>query len=55
MADISLTPAMRQNLLSLKATSRLMDKTQIRLASGRKVNTALDSPVAFFTALGLTN
>jgi flagellin-like hook-associated protein FlgL len=55
MADITLTPAMRANLLSLTATARLMDKTQGRIATGRKVNTALDDPTAFFTALGLTN
>ena len=55
MSDISLTPAMRQNLLSLQATTRLMDMTQTRIATGRKVNTALDSPTAYFTALGLSN
>jgi len=43
----------RQNLLSLQSTADLLAATQGRLASGKKVNSALDNPVNFFTASGL--
>jgi flagellin-like hook-associated protein FlgL len=46
---------MRQNLVSLQKTNSLMELTQTRLASGKKVNTALDDPVKYFAALGHTN
>jgi len=49
---ISLTAGMRQNLFQLQSTSNLMEKTQVRLATGKKVNSALDDPVAFFAAQG---
>ena len=50
LSDISLTSGMRSNLLSLQNTSELLDRTQNRLATGKKVNTAIDSPVSFFAA-----
>ena len=53
--NITLTSGMRQNLVSLQKTNSLMELTQTRLASGKKVNTALDDPVKFFAALGHTN
>jgi flagellin len=53
MADISLSKAVRSNLLSLKGTADMMAKTQERLATGNKVNSALDNPTNFFTASGL--
>lgn len=55
MADIVLTPALRNNLLSLQNTQRLIDVTQQRLATGLKVNSALDSPQNFFAAQALNN
>ncbi len=55
MADITLTAAMRANLLQLQQTASLMDTTQTRISTGKKVNTALDDPNAFFTAKGLTD
>jgi len=54
MENITLTSGMRQNLFSLQQTTKLMEKTQVRLASGKKVNTALDDPIAFFAAQGHT-
>jgi len=48
--DISLTAGMRSNLVSLQGTVDLLNRTQGRLASGKKVNTALDNPINFFTA-----
>eukprot|EP01013_Petalomonas_cantuscygni_P007964 TRINITY_DN20673_c0_g1_i1.p1 TRINITY_DN20673_c0_g1~~TRINITY_DN20673_c0_g1_i1.p1 ORF type:complete len:504 (-),score=139.84 TRINITY_DN20673_c0_g1_i1:12-1484(-) len=55
MADISLSKAVRSNLLSLKGTADMMASTQNRLATGNKVNSALDNPSSWFTAKGLTN
>src|SRR5689334_8594666 len=53
MSDIVLTAAVRQNLLSLQGTADLLSKTQTRLATGKKVNSALDNPTNYFTAAGL--
>jgi flagellin-like hook-associated protein FlgL len=53
MSGIVLSAAVRQNLLSLQSTADLLSTTQNRLASGKKVNTALDNPTNFFTAAGL--
>mgnify|MGYP005838517509 CR=1 FL=1 len=50
MAAISLTAQMTTNLLSLQNTSKLLGITQERLATGKKVNSAIDDPVAFFDA-----
>jgi flagellin-like hook-associated protein FlgL len=47
---INLTAGMRANLFSLQQTSRDFEVTQKRLATGLKVNTALDDPINFFTA-----
>lgn len=48
--DISLTAAMRTNLISLQGTVNLLSRTQERLSTGKKVNTALDNPINFFTS-----
>ena len=53
--EISLTAAMRANLLSLQQTNDLMGMTQFRLATGKKVNSALDNPASFFAAQALSN
>jgi len=53
-SDISLTAAMRSNLLSLQQTSENVSLTQGRLATGKKVNTALDNPTNFFVAAAHT-
>jgi flagellin-like hook-associated protein FlgL len=53
MSDIVLSASVRQNLLSLQSTADLLSTTQTRLATGKKVNTALDNPTNFFTAAGL--
>lgn len=44
---------MNNNLLALQNTQKLMDMTQERLATGLKVNSAIDNPSAYFTAQGL--
>jgi flagellin-like hook-associated protein FlgL len=55
MSDIVLTPGIRSNLLQLQRTADLITITQTRLATGKRVNTALDDPINFFTAQGLAN
>src|ERR1700731_425432 len=55
MSGIVLSAAVRQNLLSLQSTADLLATTQNRLASGKKVNSALDNPTNYFTAQGLDN
>jgi flagellin-like hook-associated protein FlgL len=45
---------MRSNLLSLQGTVDLLNRTQNRLSSGKKVNTAIDNPVSFFASQALT-
>ena len=54
-SDVSLSKAVRTNLLSLQNTATMMDKTQNRLATGNKVNSALDNPSSFFTASALNS
>jgi flagellin-like hook-associated protein FlgL len=50
--QINLTAGMRANLFSLQQTAKLMELTQQRLSTGKKVNSALDDPVTYFAALG---
>ena len=53
LSNITLSSSVRQNLLSLQDTASLLSTTQTRLATGKKVNSALDNPTNFFTASGL--
>jgi flagellin len=55
MGDITLSAGVRQNLLSLQNTASLMALTQNRLATGKKVNSALDNPSNFFTSQSLSD
>ena len=55
MSGIILSAAVRQNLLSLQSTATLLATTQNDLATGLKVNSALDNPTNYFTAQGLNN
>ncbi len=55
MADVTLSSAVRTNLLSLQNTSTLLEETQTRLATGLRVNSALDDPSAFFTSSSLNS
>jgi flagellin-like hook-associated protein FlgL len=54
-SNIALSASVRQNLLSLQSTAQLMSSTQNRLATGKKVNSALDNPGNFFTSQSLNN
>jgi flagellin len=54
-SNITLSAGVRQNLLALQNTADLMSVTQNRLATGKKVNSALDNPTNFFTSQSLNN
>jgi flagellin-like hook-associated protein FlgL len=55
MANTILTAGVRQNLLSLQQTTAEQGVIQNRLATGKRVNSAIDNPVNFFTSLGLND
>ena len=55
MSDIVLSAGVRSNLLQLQKTAELISNTQTKLATGKRVNSALDNPINYFTAQGLTN
>jgi flagellin-like hook-associated protein FlgL len=55
MAGIVLSSAIRTNLLALQGTSDLQARVQERLATGKKVNSALDNATNFFTSASLTS
>jgi len=50
MADITLSTGIQNNLLSLQRTTANIGETQFKLSTGRKVNSVLDDPIAFFKA-----
>jgi flagellin-like hook-associated protein FlgL len=53
--EITLSTATRTNLLSLQNTTDLIGRTQQRLATGLKVNSALDDALAYFKARNLNS
>src|SRR5258706_16276919 len=53
MSSVTLSSAGRANLLALQQISAAIGQTQIRLATGKRVNSALDGPAAFFTPSAL--
>jgi len=55
MGDITLSGSTRTNLLSLQRTTGLIGRTQERLATGLKVNSAIDDALAFFKARNLNS
>jgi flagellin len=55
MSSIVLSAGVRANLLQLQQTSDLITSTQTKLATGKRVNSALDNAINFFTAQGLDN
>ena len=55
MSGVTLSAGVRASLLALQATSDQLSSTQNRLASGRRVSSAIDNPISFFTAAGLSN
>ncbi len=55
MPSINISKAVRSSLSSLQSTASMMAKTQDRLSTGNKVNSALDNPSNFFTAASLNS
>lgn len=55
MAEIALSAGMRSNLASLSKASTQLSTTQERLATGRRVNSAVDNPTNFFAAANLND
>ncbi len=55
MADITLSDAVRSNLLSLQATQGLIDRTQGRLSTGLRVASPIDNAVQYFQAKSLSD
>ncbi len=52
IGDITLSRSARANVLALAGTTRSLDTVQQRLATGKKVNSAMDNPTVYFTARG---
>lgn len=55
MSNVTLSAGIRENLLALQGTADLLSQVQKRLSTGKKVNSALDNPISFFTASALNN
>lgn len=55
IGDISLTSAMRSNLLALQNTANLINTTQTHLSTGKKVNNPIDNAVNYFLAKSFTD
>ena len=55
MANTILSSGVRNNLLTLQKTTSEQAVLQNRLATGRKVNSAIDNPVNYFTAQSLND
>ena len=53
--DITLAGGMRNNLINLQSVSALQARTTQRLSTGKKVNSAIDDPSAYFAAQNATN
>lgn len=53
-SGISLSSSMRSNLMELQNTASLMDTQQSRLSTGKKANSAMDAPINYFSAIGLS-
>lgn len=55
MADVSLNAGIRANLLALQQSSELFNRTTGRLASGKRINSAVDNPTNYFSSVALTD
>ena len=55
MADVTLSAAIRTNLLSLGNTTNLIETTQNRLSTGLKVASPVDDATAFFQSRSLSD
>jgi flagellin len=55
MANTILSSGVRNNLLTLQQTSAQQSVIQNRLATGKRVNSAIDNPVNYFTSMSLND
>ena len=55
MTGITLSAAVRSNLLALANTARLIDRTQDRLSTGLRVSSPVDDAKAFFESKALSD
>ncbi len=55
MSNVILSTGVRQNLMSLQSIKAGETTTQSRLATGKRVNSALDNPVNYFTSASLSD
>ncbi len=55
MPDITLSAGLNTNLRSLSDTTDLLAIAQGRLSTGKKINSALDNPLNFFTSKALSD
>ncbi|MCZ8104630.1 MAG: flagellin [Burkholderiales bacterium] len=55
MAEVTLSSGIRDALLTIQRTTQQASEAQVRLATGKKVNTAIDNPLNYFTAAGLND
>ncbi len=53
MSNISLSSGIRNNLLALQKNTSMFDLVNARLASGRRVNSAVDNPTNYFADVNL--
>ncbi|MBV9262461.1 MAG: hypothetical protein JO205_13935 [Pseudolabrys sp.] len=53
MSDIVLSAGARSSVLALQGISQQMSQFQLRLSTGKKVNSALDNPQSYFTSAAL--
>lgn len=53
--DITLSAAVRSNLLALAGTAQLIDRTQTRLSTGLRVGSPVDDAKAFFESKALSD
>ena len=55
MTEVTLSASVRNNLLSLQATTKLINRTQDRLSTGLSVASPIDDAIKFFAAKSLSD
>ncbi len=55
MSEVTLTQSLRANLLATQKTTALIDRTSLRLSTGKRVNSAAENVRAFVLAKALTD
>ncbi len=53
--DVTLAGGMRSNLVNLQNVASMQSRTTQRLSTGKRVNSAIDDPSAYFAAQNATN